>query len=372
MKTCARCSAYYPDALEYCLRDGEPLPRGDAPPRRDPLLDVIIDGRYLIKSVVGEGGMGMVYAAHHTLLDKRVAVKVLRREAARDQAIAQRFLAEAKAASRVSHRHIVDILDFGILPDGHAYLAMELLDGPTLTQVIQRQRPLPLRRAVRLAGQIARGLFAAHSQAIIHRDLKPDNIFVLGRDDEDDLVKIVDFGIAKDVRAGTGLTAVGTVLGTPEYMAPEQATGQAVDHRADQYAVGCILYEMLTGEVPFPGENGPQVMTQQVFDPVPPPSRRRPELPRSVERIVLRMLRKRPAERFPDMEALAAALQEVEAELTEGDVAPPTQPPPAPRPRRMRVLTAALTVMVLVMAAAALWHVMAPMHLLALPAQWNR
>ncbi|HEX9103888.1 MAG TPA: serine/threonine-protein kinase, partial [Polyangia bacterium] len=225
------------------------------------------------------------------------------------------------------HQNIVDITDFGVLPaqagqrDGqHAYFVMEFLDGPTLGKLVHELRHVPPARALAICTQVARGLAAAHEKSIIHRDLKPENIFVLAKDGAADFVKIVDFGIAKDVKAGKRLTAVGMVLGTPEYMSPEQATGQETDHRVDQYALGCILYEMLTGDVPFKGENAPKTLTKHVFDAVVPPTKLRPELeiPVLVEEIVLRMLQKKPADRYADMRAVIDAFEAARAKIVAG------------------------------------------------------
>jgi serine/threonine protein kinase len=316
VKTCTVCSVRYPDAVDFCPRDGQKLPPPVGGSRStDPLIGQTIDGRYIVEALLGEGGMGYVYAARHAIIDKRVAIKVLRREAAQDESAAQRFIVEAKAASKVGHQNIVDITDFGVLPAGNAYFVMEFLDGPTLGKLIHEHKQLPWLRALGIAGEVARGLQAAHDESIIHRDLKPENIFVLARDGRDDFIKIVDFGIAKDVKAGKRLTAVGMVLGTPEYMSPEQATGQESDHRVDQYALGCILYEMLTGDVPFKGENPPKTLTMHVFEAVTAPSLLRPDLPPVVERIVLRLMEKKPGSRYADMRALIDAIAAAEREL---------------------------------------------------------
>jgi serine/threonine-protein kinase len=309
--------------VEYCTRDGHKLPPlpGHTRGMFDPLVGQTIDGRYIMESLLGEGGMGYVYAARHAIIDKRVAIKVLRKEAAQDEAAAQRFIIEAKAASRIGHQNIVDITDFGVLPTGNAYFVMEFLDGPTLGKLMREHGRVPPLRAIRICTEVARGLHAAHQKSIIHRDLKPENIFVLSKDADTDGIKIVDFGIAKDVKAGKRLTAVGMVLGTPEYMSPEQATGQESDHHVDQYALGCILYEMLTGDVPFKGENAPKTLTMHVFDPVVPPSQRC-ELPGIVEDLVLKMLQKRPVDRYADMRELIAAFEDAEQELVLGTAAP--------------------------------------------------
>ena len=306
----------------------------------DPLIGQTIDGRYIIESLLGEGGMGTVYAARHAIIDKRVAIKVLRKEAAADESSAQRFIIEAKAASKIGHQNIVDITDFGVLPAGNAYFVMEYLDGPTLGRLVHDLKNLPPARAIAICIQASRGLAAAHSKSIIHRDLKPENIFALEKDGSPDFVKIVDFGIAKDVKAGKRLTAVGMVLGTPEYMSPEQATGQETDHRVDQYALGCILYELLTGDVPFKSDNAPKTLTKHVFDAVVPPSKLRPDLhiPNVVEEIVMRMLQKKPSDRYGDMRELITAFETALAWLEHAD-APPHQKGPAGGARSRSVPT---------------------------------
>ena len=324
MKTCSQCSVNYPDAVEFCPRDGDKLPPSVGEGRgADPLIGQTIDGRYIIEALLGEGGMGTVYAARHAIIDKRVAIKVLRKEAAADESSAQRFIIEAKAASKIGHQNIVDITDFGVLPAGNAYFVMEFLDGPTLGRLVHDLKQLPPARAIAICIQASRGLAAAHEKSIIHRDLKPENIFALEKDGTPDFVKIVDFGIAKDVKAGKRLTAVGMVLGTPEYMSPEQATGQETDHRVDQYALGCILYELLTGDVPFKGENAPKTLTKHVFDAVVPPTKLRPdlEIPGVVEDVVMRMLQKKPSDRYGDMRELITAFEAALAKLGSGDAA---------------------------------------------------
>ena len=228
----------------------------------DPLIGSVLGERYKIENYVSSGGMGVVYKARHIVLDKPIAIKLLRE--AQDTDAQQRFLLEAKSACHIGHEHIVDITDFGVLEDGRPYLVMEFLVGKSLETVI-REGPLPPRRVCRIGEQIARGLQAVHEKGILHRDLKPGNVFLLDRQKRD-FVKILDFGIAK-VMAGTRdslsetevkplvnmrQTTQGTVLGTPEYLSPEQAAGEPIDARVDQYALGCILYEMLTGRRAVP------------------------------------------------------------------------------------------------------------------------
>ncbi|HZS39744.1 MAG TPA: serine/threonine-protein kinase [Polyangia bacterium] len=331
MKTCSACNINYPDVVEFCPHDGNRLPPNphETQAMYDPLIGSTIDGRYIIEQVIGQGGMGFVYAARHAIIDKRVAIKVLKKEHGKDAAAVERFLVEAKAASKIGHQNIVDITDFGVLPDGHAYFVMEFLDGPTLGKLVHERGFIEPLQAIAITVQVARGLQAAHDKGIIHRDLKPENIFVLERDGQKDVVKIVDFGIARDVTTKKRLTLAGMVLGTPEYMSPEQATGQPTDHRVDMYALGCILYEMLTGDVPYKGETPTKTLTMHVFDAPQPPSQRRPDLPiaASLEAVVMRTLQKKPADRFADLRAMMAELDRVDAELRG-----PSKPKPARAP----------------------------------------
>jgi len=318
VKTCAQCSVNYPDAVEFCPRDGSKLPFNPATQALfDPLIGSTIDGRYIVEALLGQGGMGYVYAGRHAIIDKRVAIKVLRKEPAADESAAQRFLVEAKAASKIGHQNIVDITDFGVLPDGKAYFVMEFLSGPTLGKLVHESGRLDALRAITITVQIARGLQAAHDKGIIHRDLKPENIFVLERDGQKDFIKIVDFGIAKDKEHKKKLTQAGMVLGTPEYMSPEQATGQPTDHRVDMYALGCILYEMLCGDVPYRGDTPTKTLTMHVFEKIVPPSQRAPDakVPPQLEAVVLKVLSKKPNDRYQDMRELMGALEQVEREI---------------------------------------------------------
>jgi serine/threonine-protein kinase len=324
VRRCTQCNVDYPDVFDVCPDDGTALPPSADGPSQDPLIGTTIDGRYQVEAVLGEGGMGLVYACRHAIIDKRVAVKVLRREAAQDESAAQRFLAEAKAASKIGQQNIVDITDFGVLPGGAPYFVMEFLDGPTLGRLTAAGAMSPA-RAVSIAIQVARGLSASHAKGIVHRDLKPDNIFVLLREGMPDFVKVVDFGIARDATVKKRLTVAGTVMGTPEYMAPEQASGQDIDHRVDQYALGCILYETLTGRVPFRGENPMQTLTMHVYERVVAPSKRRADLqiPEALEAVVMRALAKDRNERYANLDEMMRALQAIQPQLP-NDPVPPT------------------------------------------------
>ena len=281
----------------------------------DRLIGVTLDGRYLIERKIGEGGMGVVFAARHLIIERPLAVKVLKREVARDASTIKRFVQEAKAASRIGHPNIVDVTDFGTTPDGLTYSVMEYVDGKTLSQAIKLSAPMSADRALPIAAQIAQALGAAHDKGIVHRDLKPENVFLINRDGRRDFVKIVDFGIAKvtpmDATGamapgsdGPRLTRAGAVFGTPEYMAPEQAAGRSDnDGRVDVYALGTILYEMLTGRVPHKSESMVRTLAMQMLDPIEPPSKVRPDLTfdAELEAVVMKSLAKKREQRYPTM-----------------------------------------------------------------------
>ncbi|MDO8617766.1 MAG: serine/threonine-protein kinase [Candidatus Uhrbacteria bacterium] len=265
---------------------------------------------------LGEGGMGTVYLAEHVLIRKKVALKVLNPDLARRLELIARFLQEAKAAATIGHENIVDITDFGETPSGSAYIAMEFLDGKDLAGHLIESGAMPFERALPIAIQICRALEAAHEKGIIHRDLKPENIFLITRGGRPDFVKVLDFGIAKVVVPDQDqkLTVDGTILGTPEYMSPEQARGEQVDHRIDVYALGCILYQMLTGKVPLRGENFMATLSAHMFTMPHPPSQRMPQanIPPALEAVVMKALAKDREERFTTMEEMAKALEACE------------------------------------------------------------
>src|SRR6185369_17025656 len=252
------------------------MPAGDpaAPGEADPLIGRVVSERYRILRKVGQGGMGVVYLAEHALIEKKIALKILFPELTRRSDLVARFLQEAKSASRIGHENVIDIFDFGQLPDGMVYLAMEYLDGVDLGHILRTEGPMPWERARPILMQIAKGLRAAHERGIIHRDMKPENIFVTQREGHPDFVKVLDFGIAKMTEVdndGPRLTQAGAIFGTPEYMSPEQAQGQPPDHRVDVYAVGCIMYQVLTGVVPFHAESFMGILAKHMLEPVIPP-----------------------------------------------------------------------------------------------------
>ncbi|MFM2419020.1 MAG: hypothetical protein RL385_3743 [Pseudomonadota bacterium] len=308
MRICPRCGAQY-EQERFCPEDGEATQvLAPALPSADPLLGRVIDSRYRVERIIGEGGMGIVYGATHIALNKAVAIKVLRGEMARDADAVQRFAQEAQAASSIGHENIVDIADFGRLPDGNAYFVMELLGGRPLSDLIKLGGALPTADALSVLRQVASALGAAHQRGIVHRDLKPDNIHILRRGEIESFAKVLDFGIAK-VGSNSKLTRTGTVFGTPHYMSPEQAAGQSVDARTDTYALGVIMYEMFTGKVPFDADTYMGVLTKHMFEkPAPMESSQAGRPLGALERITLRCLEKKPELRYQTMFELIADL----------------------------------------------------------------
>ena len=282
--------------------------------RPEDLVGTVLADRYKVQKVLGDGGMGSVFLAEHVTLRKRVAIKVLHPELCRDQTQVDRFLQEARAASMIGHENIVDIVDFGPVPGGSVFFAMEYLEGEDLADLLRREKRLPWSRAKGLMLQIVRALAAAHDKGIIHRDLKPANCFLVKKSDGRDFVKLLDFGIAKvnDPEAGdaSGLTRTGAVFGTAKYMAPEQACGEPADARTDIYAAAVCLYEFLTGQVPFDGDNFMRVLSRHLTEPLTLPSTMAPDaaISPAVESIVVKALSKKREDRYQSMLEFEEAL----------------------------------------------------------------
>jgi len=291
MKTCPKCGVEYPDATTLCPADGVALEKDP-----DSLVGTTLAGKYRIDARLNEGGMGTVYRGCHILMDKTVAIKVLRPSLAADEKIVARFSREARAASRITHPNAISVTDFGEDESGHVFLVMEYLSGKTLKHVIREEGPLPLARVVDITRQIGDALNAAHEQGIVHRDLKSDNI-MLTDTMTGDHAKVLDFGIAKinepDGVVDTNLTAPNLVIGTPQYMSPEQCSQDVeIDARSDIYSLGVILFEMLVGHVPFSGDSPTIVMMKHLQEPVPSVLEERSDLPASVARVVARAMAK--------------------------------------------------------------------------------
>ena len=277
---------------------------------QDPWLGTVLAETYTIVRVLGAGGMGNVYEARHTRLPNSFAIKVLCEDMFRDERALARFRREAEIACRLKHRNIVGVLDFNTTPEGQPYIVMELLEGEDLSRRLRRCDRLPLATAVSIALQTAAALSAAHAQGVVHRDLKPQNIFLCRQADCDDFVKVLDFGISKLVGVKSSLTAEQAILGTPWYMAPEQAGGEAhlVDHRADLFALGAIVFEALAGKRPFDGENVLAVLHHVIHEEPASLIVANPEVPPAVETVVRRALAKQPEERYQQAEDFACAL----------------------------------------------------------------
>ena len=273
----------------------------------------LIAERYELEELVGTGGMSSVYRAHDRMLERDVALKVLHQEFTADTDYVERFRREARSVAQLSHPNIVTVIDRGE-QDGRQYIVFEYVKGENLKALVQRVGPLPEEEAVRLALQIARALGFAHDRGLVHRDVKPQNVLLNG----DGQAKVTDFGIARSLDVG-GLTQTGTVMGTSDYIAPEQARGSQADAQSDIYSLGAVLYEMLTGEVPFPGDNFVSVALRHINDPVPSVRDRRPDVSPRLDAAVQRAMAKDPRDRFGSMDELCA---ELSASLDEPERAP--------------------------------------------------
>jgi serine/threonine-protein kinase len=320
LKVCPRCFTRFPDGERFCLHDSAVLVEEEDIARLGTSI-----GNYRLDKILGRGGMGTVYAGEHIYIKRPVAVKILHPQFAKYQEAIHRFLREARAATSINHANIVDVTDFGILAEGPVYFVMEYLEGKSLEDLIEKEGAVELHRALNIANQIALALEAAHGTGVIHRDLKPDNIMLLKRpgrrdlvrmapdqgswiterEESYDFVKVLDFGIAKVMVADELMadTVQGAVFGTPEYMSPEAARGEDVDHRADVYSLGVILFDMLCGRPPFEAPQSSEVLSMHIHTPPPSPREFAPhrEITEMAEGVILKAMQKDPGKRYQDM-----------------------------------------------------------------------
>ena len=296
---------------------------------QDPRIGMVLQDRYRIVRVLGEGGMGTVYEGEHIVIKRRVAIKALHAQFAQNPEIVARFHREALAATSVGHANIVEVTDMGQFPDGSVFMVLEFLEGRDWSDDIEKQGPQPAAKTIRILSQVCDALDAAHAKGIVHRDLKPENIFLITRGDNADFAKVVDFGISKfHDSTDKSMTKTGTAMGTPYYMAPEQAQGKKdVGKSADIYSLGVILFQALTGQFPFDDESYPMLVLKICTEPAPELGLYRPDLPRELSDIVGRCLRKDPNQRFAscgDLKAALAPYRNLEDDPSVSADAPPT------------------------------------------------
>ncbi|HEY2164793.1 MAG TPA: protein kinase [Gemmatimonadaceae bacterium] len=294
-KICPQCGGEYETSDRFCPKDGSPLrPKSGG----DPLVGRVIAERYLILARLGEGGMGRVYLAEHVKMNRQCAIKVMNPSLVNDTESSQRFAREASNAARILHPNVAAVFDYGEA-DKVVYLVMEYVDGESLSAILQKDGALDPRRAIDLARQVADGLHAAHELGIVHRDLKPDNVIVTRNRAGKEIAKVVDFGIAKAVNDSKedALTKSGLVIGTPEYMSPEQLLGDPVDARTDVYALGCILFQSLTGNAAFAADTREQMIRRRLHEPAPHIRDLIPALPARLDTLIVHMLARSPGDR---------------------------------------------------------------------------
>ena len=322
MKICPVCSTEYADDVKFCPNDGQTL-RSTAPAGN--LVGQVVADRYHVVKKLGEGGMGQVYLAEHVKMGRRSAIKVMNPSMVHDPDAVARFNREASNASRITHPNVCAIYDFGETPDGLIYLAMEFIEGEPLTDLLEREGALPVARATAIFQQTADALQAAHDLGIVHRDLKPDNIMLTRRKDGTETVKVVDFGIAKAVggdEAGQKVTKTGLVVGTPEFMSPEQLSGDTLDGRSDLYSLALVFYRMLIGKLPFEATSVQETMIKRLTDEPTKLAEARPDLsfPAGLQPVLDTALARTPMERYQSVAKFAADVAAVTGRPTTGAV----------------------------------------------------
>ena len=367
-KVCPTCGKEFGDADLYCAADGTTL---QSLTPGDDLIGTVVCDRYLITDKIGEGGMGRVYLARHVRLPQNVAVKILHPAMVRDPNVVARFRREAVNASQIENEHVARVFDHGEVGDGLFYIAMEFVEGEPLSKIIAREGPLPIARVVEIIRQVADALAAAHERPtpIVHRDLKPDNIMVGVRRDGTDRVKVVDFGIAEAMSGGgPKLTGQGLVIGTPEYMSPEQLSAFTLDWRSDIYSLALVTFDMLTGQLPFAGESPHEAALMRLRDRPKTLAEVKGDVswPPALQSVIDRALARSPGERYASAPEFAAALAEAAVRADRPVPAatpvrltslPPAEPPAAER-TRTRTLAIGSAAVLGVAAIALVWVLM--------------
>jgi serine/threonine-protein kinase len=337
MQRCPTCGEDVAPALAVCPKDGTRLSSSDATPQ-DTLIGQML-GEYRVDECIGYGGMGIVYAGVQPVIGKKVAIKVLRPGDTQSSEDMERLLAEARTVNTIRHRGIIDIFSFGQVPDGRHYFVMEYLDGAPLDTVIAQRAPLGGSEAVSILEDLLDALGAIHAAGVVHRDLKPSNIFVVSQGGGSSYVKVLDFGLAKQSTRTDGIAPATHVVGTPEFMSPEQVRAEAVTPRSDLYSVGVIAFEMLTGRLPFEGQTKLDRMRAHLNEPPPAPSSVESRVPTDLDALVLSLLAKDPAQRPASAKAARKELQRIGKALRMQETSPlaavvlPVEAVPAERPR---------------------------------------
>lgn len=338
MSKCQHCGAEHPKDLRFCPETGKVI----SPERLYP-PGTLLEQKYRIGEPLGIGGMGAVFEGTHTLLDRRVAIKLLLPEFASNKEMAQRLMREARAAGATGHRNIVAVTDMGFTDDRSLFMVMEYVSGRTLKEVIDTEAPLDVARACSLMDQILAALEVVHKKGIVHRDLKPNNVITYIDDEGEETLKILDFGISKvtDDLSLSNLTTIGKVMGTPKYMAPEQAVGQSdLDHRADIYACGAILYELLTGRPPLVAKSYNAMIALLLQGEITPPQQVQRTVPAGLGEVVMRALARRPEERLPDANLFRRGIRrygEVDREETDLGLGAAVETAPVAAPAQQAV-----------------------------------